>query len=435
MKPDFSKKNQRAVETAYRFGQFELYPSERLLKRRGAAIPVQPKAFDALLLLVSRARHLVSKQELTATLWPDVHVSERNLTNTIVSLRRLLGRDAVRTVSKHGYRFEPELMSEPGVSPAVYERFLGARQLIERRSLEQVQQARDELWICLAEDPTFAQGWAWLGRCCWFLDKFGEDASSNSDLAAAALRRALALDPDLSDAHQFSTFLEVDTGRAAEAAERLLDRLKLHPREPETYASLVQALRFQGLLEESIEAHKRAIELDPDAGTSVAHSFFFKGDFASAIEAYSGRAAYYLDAAAWAALGHRDRAIKVLRQRLKQSSLSTVMTALMTSLLAILEDRKEPAIRAMKSVEVHHEPEIVACLARHYSFLGLGDAGARALLQAAEEGFTCAPETLRGDPWLSAVRKSAQFPSLLRHSEARIRIARSKVRIRFKAEG
>jgi DNA-binding winged helix-turn-helix (wHTH) protein len=431
MKPDFSKRNQSSIETAFRFGQFELYPLERLLKRQGAAVSVQPKAFDALLLLVSRARHLVSKQELTGKLWPDVHVSERNLTNTIVSLRKLLGRDAVRTVSKHGYRFEPALISEPGVSPAVYEKFLRARQLIERRSLDQMDLARDLLWICLAEDPSFAQGWAWLGRCCWFLDKFGRTASANSDLAGAALRRALGLDPDLTDAHQFSTFLEVDTGRAADAVERLLDRLQLRPREPETYGSLVQALRFQGMLEESIEAHERAIELDPGAATSVAHTFFFKGDFASAIEAYSGRAAYYLDAAAWAGLGHYERAIGVLRQRLKKSSLSTVMTALMTSLLATLEGRTEEAVRAMQSAEVSRDPEIVAYFARHYSFLGLGEAAAAALNRAADEGFSCAPETLRGDPWLAALRKSGRFKLLLRQSEARLRAARSRVGTRF----
>ncbi len=102
----FSKKNQSAADTAYRFGDFELHPQDRLLKRDGVPVPLQPKAFDALLCLVHRAKHLVSKEELIQTLWPSVHVSEANLTNTIGSLRRILGRDAIATASKHGYRFE-----------------------------------------------------------------------------------------------------------------------------------------------------------------------------------------------------------------------------------------------------------------------------------------------------------------------------------------
>jgi DNA-binding winged helix-turn-helix (wHTH) protein len=67
---------------------------------------MQPKAFDALLCLVRRADRLVSKQELVLILWPSVHVTEANLTNTIVSLRKIVGREAIRTASKHGYRFE-----------------------------------------------------------------------------------------------------------------------------------------------------------------------------------------------------------------------------------------------------------------------------------------------------------------------------------------
>jgi DNA-binding winged helix-turn-helix (wHTH) protein/tetratricopeptide (TPR) repeat protein len=429
----FSKENQSSIETSYRFGRFELYPSERLLKENGCPVQVQPKVFDALLLLVSRARHLVSKQELMQKLWPDVHVSERNLTNTIVNLRRILGREAVRTVSKHGYRFELPLISEPGVTRPVYERFLRARRLIEQRSLDHMQLARDLLWICLADDPSFAQGWAWLGRCCWFLDKFGQHASASSEVASAALRRALALDPDLTDAHHFSTFLQVDTGHAADAVERLLNRAKLQPREPETFASLVQALRFQGLIQESTEAHERAIDLDPGAATSVAHTLFCKGDFASAIEAYTGRPGYYLDAAAWSAVGFPERAIRLLRQRLKKLPLSRVMKALMTSLLAVLEGKREQAVRIMDSAKLNREPEILFYFARHYSFLGVDKAAAAALNRAAKEGFVCAPETLQGDPWLRRFRKSAQFKSILSHSEASVKIARSRVTTRFRA--
>ena len=127
---------------------------------------------------------------------------------------------------------------------------------------------------------------------------------------------------------------------------RILERLERHPGEPESFTSLVQVFRFRGLLQESIEAHRRAAKLDPAIVTSVAHTLFLSGEYASAIEAYSGRAAYYLDAAAWAALGNRKRAISLLRERLREMSLSTLMTALMSSLLAILEGRHEEAVAA-----------------------------------------------------------------------------------------
>src|ERR1700753_3285865 len=101
----FSNKNQRTDVPAYRFGRFELSPAERTLRRDGREVRLQPRVLDALLILVRNAQHLVTKQELTATIWPSVHVSEANLTNLIVAVRKIVGRRAVRTVSKHGYRF------------------------------------------------------------------------------------------------------------------------------------------------------------------------------------------------------------------------------------------------------------------------------------------------------------------------------------------
>ena len=240
----FSKKNQSPAETAYRFADFELHPTDRLLKKSGTPVPLQPKAFDALLCLVRRAKHLVSKQELTLTLWPDIHVSEANLTNTIVSLRKIVGREAITTASKHGYRFELPVEGEPGVPSATYEKFLRAKELTTQRSVACMLLARDLYWTCLAEDPTFASAWAWLGRCCWFLAKFNTEPGTNLDLAQAAFNRAFAIDPDLASAHQFYTFVEVDTGRAAEAMPRILDRLNRHPGEPESFTSLVQVFRF-----------------------------------------------------------------------------------------------------------------------------------------------------------------------------------------------
>jgi DNA-binding winged helix-turn-helix (wHTH) protein/predicted Zn-dependent protease len=429
MAQGFSKKNQSSADSAYRFGDFELQPRERLLKEGGVAVPLQPKAFDALLCLVRRAEHLVSKEELIDTLWPAVHVSEANLTNTIVSLRKIVGRDAIRTVSKHGYRFELPVTGEPGVARSAYERFARAKELTAQRSLESMSLARDLYWTCLAEDPGFAAAWAWLGRCCWFLDKFSGGSSSNVELAQAAFQRAFALDPDLVSAHQFYTLVQVDTGHADEAMRRLLERLEKHPGEPESFAGLVQVLRFRGMLEESTEAHRRAVKLDPAMVTSVAHSMFFAGEYASAIESYSGRAAYYLDAAAWAALGNKRRAIALLRERLEKMPLSRLMTALMSSLLALLEGRAEEAVSWMEMADTTREPEILVYFARHYSRLKMADLAVRALKQARECGFVCSAQTLQSDVWLNAVRKHREFGALLRSAEARVEEARAGLRV------
>jgi DNA-binding winged helix-turn-helix (wHTH) protein len=428
MAQGFSKKNQSAIETAYRFGDFALYPRDRLLKRGAASIALQPKGFDALLCLVRGSEHMVSKQELRQTLWPDVHVSERNLTNLIVSLRKILGPDAIKTVSKHGYRFELPVSGEPGVRRETYEKFIRARELTTQRSLESMLLARDLYWTCLAQNPNFAPAWAWLGRCCWFLDKFTHSSSVIAELAEGAFQRAFVLDPDLASAHQFYTLLQVDLGRADEAMRRLFERLERHPTEPESFSSLVQVLRFRGLLRESVAAHRRAVELDPAVATSVAHTFFLAGQYKTAIEAYSGRSGYYLDAAAWAALGDRKQAVALLRERLNNASFSKLITALMASLLAILEGKTDKAEGIMDGADTSREPEILVYFARHYGHMRLLDSSIQALQRAARSGFIRASDTLKSDPWLLPLRKHRELGPLLRNADALVEKARSRAR-------
>jgi len=421
----FSNQNQSVVDSAYRFGKFELHPADRLLRRGGKVLALQPRPFDALLCLVTRAQHLISKKELTRTLWPTVHVSEANLTNLIGALRKVVGRSAIRTVSKHGYRFELPVTGEPGVRRATYERFLRAKRLIAQRSLESMEEARDLCCTVLAEDPDFAAAWEWLGRCCWFLHKFTPRSEAAGALARAALERAFVLDPDIAVAHHFYTFVEVDGGRATDAMVRLFDRMRRHPAEPETLAGLVQVLRFRGLLKHSLEAHRRAAELDPAADSSVAHTHFLAGDFARAIETYSGRGAFYLDAAAWAALGETKRAVGLLRERLRDAALSPLMTALLGSLLAVLQGKAQHAVRLMEAVDTSREPEVLVYFARHYAQAGLGASAARSVRRAMQAGFVCAPETLQNDRWFASLRKYRGFAGLL--AEVRTQVAESEL--------
>lgn len=409
---EISKKNQTAAETTWRFGEFQLYPGERLLKRNQTPVPLSPKTFDALFCLVSRAGRLVTKDELMQTVWPSTFVAEANLTNAIVSLRKVVGRDAIRTVSKHGYRFELPVEGEPGVGRELYQTFNRARELISNRSLDGVAQGREMLWLCLAENPGFAPAWAWLGRASAILAKFARQ-KSQVELARAALRRAFAIDPDLACAHQFYTSLQTDMGEARQAVQRLGERLSRHPAEPESWAGLVQALRFYGLLDESIAAHRRAKDLDLTIITSVAHTWFLKGDYGAAIETYSGRAALYLDAAAWAAMGHRQRACELLQQRVARGDSSQLMISAMASLLAILEDRFSDAAAIMEAAGPLQDMEMLFYFSRHYAAIGYEEEALRGIAEAARSGFVCGPHTLQSDPWLAPVRAHPEFPALL----------------------
>lgn len=94
----------------YEFAAFRLDPAERVLTRGGLRIPLPPKAFDTLLILVGRNGHVVTKEDLLKAVWPDTFVEENNLTQHISMLRKALGQSAgepeyIETVPRIGYRF------------------------------------------------------------------------------------------------------------------------------------------------------------------------------------------------------------------------------------------------------------------------------------------------------------------------------------------
>jgi len=75
----------------YEFGAFCLDPKERMLARHGEPIPLAPKAFETRLTLVQHSGHVLTKDQLIKTLWPDSFVEENNLSQQISQLRRALG--------------------------------------------------------------------------------------------------------------------------------------------------------------------------------------------------------------------------------------------------------------------------------------------------------------------------------------------------------
>src|SRR5580658_6862432 len=92
------------------FGGFRLLPTQRLLVNGDEPIRLGGRALDLLIALSRRPGQLISKQELTATVWPDTFVDESNLKVHISALRRALGdgktgRRYISTVAGRGYCF------------------------------------------------------------------------------------------------------------------------------------------------------------------------------------------------------------------------------------------------------------------------------------------------------------------------------------------
>jgi len=99
-----------SADKIYEFGEWRLDPAEHLLLRNGSAVPLGPKVFDTLLVLVENAGRLVTKNEFMNRVWPDTFVEGLTLTQNISRLRKVLGNEeapVIETVPKRGYRFLP----------------------------------------------------------------------------------------------------------------------------------------------------------------------------------------------------------------------------------------------------------------------------------------------------------------------------------------
>jgi DNA-binding winged helix-turn-helix (wHTH) protein/Tfp pilus assembly protein PilF len=122
---------------SFEFGPFHLDLSERLLLRNGKAVPLAPKVFDTLSILVENSGHILEKDELMTKLWPDTFVEESSLSQNIFQLRKVLAEDTpdlqyIETIPKRGYRFSAdvtEIMRDDDEAASPY--LMNARSLIK----------------------------------------------------------------------------------------------------------------------------------------------------------------------------------------------------------------------------------------------------------------------------------------------------------------
>ncbi len=105
----------------YEFGDFELDALRRVLISRadGQQVDITGRVLEALVYLLERPGQLIDKKALIEALWPHVVVEEGSLTQTIHTLRRVLGEKPgehryIATVPGRGYRFVAEVRVRAG---------------------------------------------------------------------------------------------------------------------------------------------------------------------------------------------------------------------------------------------------------------------------------------------------------------------------------
>jgi DNA-binding winged helix-turn-helix (wHTH) protein/Tol biopolymer transport system component len=153
----------------YEFGGFRLDTSlQVLISPSGETLPLASRAFATLRFLVERAGEIVDKSALMSMVWPKTIVSENNLNQCILALRKALGETAgerrfILTVTGRGYKFIAPVTVIP------HERFGHAPEPPGATPVAEPPKPSRGLWLKVAAVAamTVLSGmalWLWLGR-------------------------------------------------------------------------------------------------------------------------------------------------------------------------------------------------------------------------------------------------------------------------------
>ena len=108
----------QTVKRLFEFGPFRVDPEKELLLRGAETVPLTPKTFQILLVLIRHSKEVVTKDDLLKMVWPDTFVEEANLSRNIFLLRKALGESPqdhqyIVTVPGRGYRFAEDVKLVP----------------------------------------------------------------------------------------------------------------------------------------------------------------------------------------------------------------------------------------------------------------------------------------------------------------------------------
>jgi eukaryotic-like serine/threonine-protein kinase len=303
-------------------------------------------------------------------------------------------------------------------SPKAYELYLRANSFFY--STEDWTIARDLYVECVTEDPAYAPAWARLGRCYRLTAKFRSasvgEMRDHLKRAEVAFRNAFEANPDLPLAHHLYTALETDLGRAEAAMLRLVRRARERRADPHLYAGLVHACRYCGLLDASVAAHDLAKRLDPQIATSVAQTYWLRGEYDRLPEL--GGLGGFFHGLHFVALGRNEDALVAAEQA--SAVVTDATTRSYQKIVPLLLKGDHDACRALLDdlAPRNPDPESIFHIARMYARLGAIGSAVMQFARAVDAGYFSVA-TFERDDWLDPLRHDPRFIAAL--ARARIR--------------
>lgn len=259
-------------------------------------------------------------------------------------------------------------------------------------------------------DANFAPAWLLLGRRYYIAGRYGDGGNIMLERSKSAEERALALDPDYTEAATALISWYVEGGDLPKGFAQAQDLVRRRPDDADAHYMVSYALRYAGLLDESAQQCEIAFRLDPHTRSAR----FRSCSIVFALEGNYRRAADYLNGDASADFSKAIAITMLLRQG-KEQEASQIgapripQWASYDMVLACTARKPASEIAAMAAgVHIADDPETNYLTAGNLSYCGQ-TAMALSFLKRAVEGNYCSYPAMDSDPLLAGLRSNPEF--------------------------
>jgi len=214
----------------FQFGEYRFHPESSELFRDRIRIAAGTKPAILLGALLAAPDKFMTRQSLSETLWPSIHVGENNLNMEIQRIRRLLNDKAakprfIETVGSSGYRFihpvEERNDRDLTLRKRAEEHCRRARNLWEKRTEESLIASVQAYQEAIDADASYALAYAGMAETFIMLAVHGVRPPSDAfEEARSAVKRAFEIQPGMPGAQCAEAWIKLCYDRDWDGAER-----------------------------------------------------------------------------------------------------------------------------------------------------------------------------------------------------------------------
>ncbi len=183
---------------------------------------------------------------------------------------------------------EQQVERMPTQNLDAYRLYVQGRGLLDQRTEDGMRRALEYFRQAIARDSSYALAWAGLADALWLLEDYGyAEPGSLLPRAGDAVGRALALDPDLAEAHAALGMLHYRNREGSDAIRELELAVDLRASYADAYSWLRWVHSLVGHPNEVLEMAKRGVELDPlspENLSGLSMAYLIHGDGERAVE-------------------------------------------------------------------------------------------------------------------------------------------------------